>query len=149
MKIATSYLACMCISWSCTFWVVKGQGHPSRLKVNKNQSKRRRRGHSVSDKHISCLFTYKVLSFWNFNGCFISSRARTPLRVKKICLTYCLKGAILSLNFTFLLVYAINFPFWVCLFKTYSDCSYYQGLELYRFQPVERFRPSWASCSFF
>ena len=35
LKIATWYLACMCFSWSCTFWVVKGQGqsHPSRLKV--------------------------------------------------------------------------------------------------------------------
>ena len=35
LKIATWYLACMCISWSCTFWVVKGQGHPSRSKVKK------------------------------------------------------------------------------------------------------------------
>ena len=33
LKIATWYLACMCISWSCTFWVVKGQGYPSRSKV--------------------------------------------------------------------------------------------------------------------
>ena len=37
LKIATWYLACMCISWSCTFWVVKGQGHyPSRSKVKIN-----------------------------------------------------------------------------------------------------------------
>ncbi len=40
----------MCISWSCTFWVVKGQGHSSRSKVKK----RCIRGHCVSDKHISC-----------------------------------------------------------------------------------------------
>jgi hypothetical protein len=33
---------------------VKGQGHPSRSKVKYTASKRRRRGHSVSDKHISC-----------------------------------------------------------------------------------------------
>jgi hypothetical protein len=33
LKIATWYLACMCTSWSCTFWVVKGQGHPSMSKV--------------------------------------------------------------------------------------------------------------------
>ena len=33
LKIATWYLACMCFSWSCTFWVMKGQGHPSRSKV--------------------------------------------------------------------------------------------------------------------
>jgi len=33
LNIATSFLACMCISWSCTFWVVKGQGHPSRSKI--------------------------------------------------------------------------------------------------------------------
>ena len=39
--IATWYLACMCISWSCTFWVVKGQcqGHPSRSKVKYMWSK--------------------------------------------------------------------------------------------------------------
>ena len=35
LKIATWYLACMCISWSCTFWAMKGQGHPSRSKVKK------------------------------------------------------------------------------------------------------------------
>ena len=27
------HLACMSISWSCTFWVVKGQGHPTRSNV--------------------------------------------------------------------------------------------------------------------
>ena len=31
LKIAIWYLACMCISWSCTFWVVKGEGHTSIL----------------------------------------------------------------------------------------------------------------------
>jgi len=42
LQIATWYLTCMCISWSCTFWVVKGQGHPSRSKVKymgQNRSK--------------------------------------------------------------------------------------------------------------
>ncbi len=55
LNIATWYLACTCILWSCTFWVVKGQGHPLRSKV-KQKSKRRNRGHCVSDKHISCSY---------------------------------------------------------------------------------------------
>ena len=35
LQVETSYLACMCISWSLTFCVqtCKGQGHPSRSKV--------------------------------------------------------------------------------------------------------------------
>ncbi len=35
LNIATWYLAFMCISWSCTFWVVngQGQGHPSSSNV--------------------------------------------------------------------------------------------------------------------
>jgi hypothetical protein len=46
LKIATWYLACMCISWSCTFWVVKGQDHSSRSKVKYMG------GHSVSQTHL-------------------------------------------------------------------------------------------------
>jgi len=73
LKIATWYLACMCISWSFTFWVVKGQGHPSRSKVKYIASKRRRRGHSVSHKHILCFccFThilYCVSAYWTRFG---------------------------------------------------------------------------------
>ena len=35
LQVETSYLACMCISWSLTFCVqtCQGQGHPSRSKV--------------------------------------------------------------------------------------------------------------------
>ena len=57
--IADWYLACMCISCSCTFWVVKGQrqGHPSRSKV-KYMGQNRSKGDTVFHKRI--LF-YSVL----------------------------------------------------------------------------------------
>jgi len=57
LKIATWYLACMCTSWSCTFWVVKGQGHPSMSKV-------KFKGHIYEGGCTKC-FTNTSCFSWN------------------------------------------------------------------------------------
>jgi len=87
LKIATWYLACMCISWSCTFWVVKGQGHPSRSKV-KYMDQNCSKGdivHCVSQTHTCIVFHKhipgsKFRNTWSFSFCSLGWRVTSQFR---------------------------------------------------------------------
>jgi len=77
-KIVTWYVACMCISWSCTFWVVKGQGHPSRLRSKVNFAILK-----IATPYLACMRISWSCTFWVVKGQGHPSRSKVKYMASK------------------------------------------------------------------
>jgi len=91
-KIVTWYVACMCISWSCTFWVVKGQGHPSRLRSKVNFAILKIATWYLAFMHISWSCTFRVVKGH-------PSRSRVKFcNIEDSNSIFCMHGYLMELN---------------------------------------------------